>query len=69
MEVELWLMATVLLLPVPWLSTPVTVTVWAVFQLAEVKVKVAGLTVAIAVLPDATAICTLAEGRVASATV
>ena len=49
-------------------STPVTVTVWAMFQLPVVKVKVAGFTVA-AAISEATTISTLADGRVSSTTV
>ena len=50
-------------------STPVTVTVCAVFQLVVVKVKVAGLTVAAPVSPEATVTTTVLDGRVASFTV
>ena len=50
-------------------STPVTVTVWVVFQLDLVKVKVAGLTVAAAGAPDWTLIFTCDVGRASSTTV
>ena len=56
----------------PWSTlscAPVTVTVWAVFQLDGVKVKVAGLTVAAPVSPDSTAMVTSALGRLSSTTV
>ena len=49
--------------------TPVTITVWAAFQLYGVKVKVAGLTVAAAVAPDSTVMVTSALGRLSSTTV
>ena len=63
-EVALWLMVTLRASPVLSTSsfTPVTVTVWTVFQLLVVKVNVAELTVAAAVLPEVTAISTLAVG-------
>ena len=51
------------------LSTPVTVTGWAVFQLVVVKVRVAGLTVAASISPEATAISTPAPGCLLSTTV
>ena len=50
-------------------STPVTVTVWAVFQLSAVKVSDAGETVATAVSPLATATVTSPLGWEASFTV
>ena len=49
--------------------TPVTVTVRAVFQFAVVNARLAGLTVAAAVLPLATVTVTAAEGCSASRTV
>ena len=42
--------------------TPVTVTVWAVSQFVEVKVRVAGETVASPVSPDETEITTSDAG-------
>ena len=50
-------------------STPVTVTVWAVFQLAAVKVRLAGEVVPSAVLLDERPIVTLAVGWEFSLTV
>ena len=63
-EVAVWLMVKLRASPVLSTSsfTPVTVTVWTVFQLLVVKVNVAELTVAAAVLPEVTAISTLAVG-------
>ena len=49
-------------------STPVTVTVWAVFQVTSVNVNVAGDTVASPVSPDTTANTTLEVGLVVSTT-
>ena len=46
-----------------------SVTVWAVFQLAAVKVRLAGETVPSAVLPDERPIVTLAVGCELSTTV
>ena len=70
MEVALWLMVT--LRSLFWAtasSTPVTVTVCAVFQSLVLNVKVAGLTVAAPVSPEVTVMVTLAVGSVFSATV
>src|SRR5260221_8748493 len=50
-------------------STPVTVTVWAVFQLGGVNVTVGGATVPSAVLLDERATVTLAVGWLARRTV
>ena len=50
-------------------STPVTVTVCVLFQLAVVKVRVAGLTVATVVVPEATVMFTFAVGWLSSTTV
>ena len=50
-------------------STPVTVTVCAVFQLDGLKVKVAGLTMAAPISLEATVTTTLLDGRVAIFTV
>ena len=47
-------------------STPVTVTVWAVFQLMVVKVSIAGLTVAAAGALEVTTTVTLAVGLASS---
>ena len=69
-EVAVWVMVA-LRLPV-WStlsSTPVTVTVCAVFQLEVLNVNEEGLTVATVVLLDVTATLTLAEGWLASFTV
>ena len=69
MEVELWLMVARRLLF--WMvvsSTPVTVTVCAVFQLLVVNVKVAGLTVAIDPLLDVTLMRTSAFASMVGST-
>ena len=50
-------------------STPVTVTVCTILQLAEVKVKAAGLTVAASVSSEATPTVTSSEGSLFSTTV
>ena len=50
-------------------STPVSVTVWAVFQLAELNVRLAGETVPSAVLLDERPIVTFAFGCELSTTV
>ena len=50
-------------------ATPVSVTVWVLFQLLAVKVSVPGLTVPSSVAPLVTATVTLAVGRLASLTV
>jgi len=50
-------------------STPVTVTVWGLFQSAGLKVSVAGVTVATVVSPLATVTVTSVLGAVLSATV
>ena len=50
-------------------STPVTVTVCSVSQVVVVKVKAVGLTVAIAVSPEVTAMVTSLVGAVSSTTV
>ena len=46
----------------PLSSTPVTVTVWVLFQLLLVKVKLDALTVASPVSPEVTVITTSLEG-------
>ena len=48
---------------------PVTVTVWAVFQLVDVNVNAVGATVASPVSPDDTLTTTLLDGWVLSTTV
>ena len=47
---------------IPFSSTPVTVTVWALFQLLLVKVRLEALTVASPVSPEVTVITTSLEG-------
>src|SRR5438034_1211764 len=50
-------------------ATPVTVTVWGTLQLAGVKVRETGETVASVILPDVAKTVTFAVGRVSRATV
>ena len=50
-------------------STPVTVTVWVVFHLDGVKVKVAGLTVATVPMSEVTVMVTFPFGLLSSTTV
>ena len=69
LEVAVWLMTALRASWIMLLSTPVSVTVWAVFQLLVVKVKVAGLAVTIVASSELALISTAWVGGELSTTV